>query len=226
MKKIYNLSICFMLCLTTLNFTGCDKADKKVETNTETKTETRTEPTATSTTVATTTPATPTPTATASTDTATAAATVDQLMSMMGSGMLMANKMTQQAKGQPQFSNEQIDCMANKGNDAATQEMQKFLQQNFSDAQMQEMNHYFASNTGKKQSEMTKNMMAAIVKDQKDIPKVQMTAEENKEMEAFWKSPTGTKLGTLLKDKEKLRPMMEKIVNKKQVDCNLPKGKA
>lgn len=230
----------FALSIATLSLTACDKADKKVETpstttsTTQTTAKTETTPipasalTATTTATAITSTTATTAPLTVSGNTTAATATIDQVMSMMSSGMVMANKLAAKTDGKPKFSAEQIDCMATKGNENAVNEIQALLQQNFSEDEIKQMNDYYASPTGKRQSELTKNMIAVMSKDSKDtkaISNLQPTPQEQKDMAAFWKSPAGAKLEALLKDKEKLRPVMAKIIDKKQMDCNLPKGK-
>lgn len=157
-----------------------------------------------------------------STDTVAARAIIDQVIGTMASAMQMANNMSTQQDGKVRFTDEQVDCFMNHENDLAVDNVQSYLEDSFSKDELEELNAFFGSEAGKKQAELTKKMLKAMMDGEKiDFNNIAnlLTEEEQKQIGDFWQSATGSKLQKALNNKEKLMPFIQPFITAKEKKC-------
>lgn len=162
--------------------------------------------------------------AVASSNNAAAKGVVEQLMGVMSSAFLMANQMSEKGTGKPKFTQQHITCFTSTDNQLIEAKIQEYLQTKFNADELRQLNDFYASEVGKKQIVMTKQMIAGMMGDKSaDVSASMPSAEEMKAIQDFAQSPVGAKLQRVLQDKQALEPFIAPAILQKQQTCHMPK---
>lgn len=156
------------------------------------------------------------------TGTVAAKALTEYLMTTMGSAIVGMNKLV----GKQVFTKKHIDCFTQTANNKLEKNLQSVLQNNFSQQEIQAIDSYFASPLGKKNLEIPKAQLNALLNslNNESKPANVATKAEEKQMQAFWQSDVGTKLASILGNEDKqLESAMAAIVKEKETVCKMPK---
>lgn len=147
----------------------------------------------------------------------TAKALSEQVMSTMASAFLAANQMAKSTQGKEKFTQEQISCFTTTANDKLEKNLQQHLAKIFNADEIKQMDDYYASEVGKKQIAMIRDLMNGA--DQT----IQPTEDEQEQMQTFWQSETGQKLANALQDRNALAEPLTEVITEKETVCQMPK---